>query len=48
MFSAQPKQIKSVGTGRNWFDPVLVHMTENSIAWLAASLLLWTSTREVV
>ena len=33
-FHTLPKQLKSVGTGRNWFDPVLVHMTENSIVWL--------------
>ena len=29
MFCALPKQLKSVGTGRNWFDPVLACMTEN-------------------
>ena len=40
-FHALPKQLKLVGTGRNWFDPVLACMTENrnSMAYHTTSAL---------
>ena len=40
-FRALPKQLKLVGTGRNWFDPVLTSMTENrnSVAYHTTSAL---------
>ena len=41
-------QFKQVETRLNQLDLVVAHMTKLGIAWLIASLLLWTSTREVV
>ena len=41
-------QFKPVEASLNWFDLVCSACNKIGIVWLVASLLLWTSTREVV